>query len=287
MVVLTHNYPTEENPVAGVFVKQHAERLGASVIHLPYGEHPMVLRLAKLPKLAAYMWRAYRRIRRLREPIVVHWWIPLGWLAARTDNEVHVVCHGTDLKLLRDHRWLARLLAGPARRVARWQCVSPHLAQLLRELYPFVPKDRISVAPMPVDPVFQDRKLPREKFFVSVGALRPLKRHDRAIDYVAEHHPDHRLVIVGEGPLQAFLAEHARRRGVEVSFVGWRSRAELADLFNRAAGLLSFSDHEGYGLVLREARACGCRIIGLIGDGRDESVVDVVVGRVPHPPANS
>ncbi|RME18944.1 MAG: glycosyltransferase, partial [Candidatus Zixiibacteriota bacterium] len=226
------------------------------------------------------IWRAHRRIRTITEPVIVHWWVPLGWLAARSCSDVQIVCHGTDLKILNRHRFLARLLAPAARKVKRWQCVSAHLKAVLCSLYPFIPDDRVVVEPMPLDPVFQNRRLPREHFFVSVGALIPLKRHHLAIDYVADNYPDHKLIIVGEGPLQDELRRHADRRGVTVELLPWQTPETLADLFNRAAGLLSFSEHEGYGLVLREAKACGCRVIGYVGDGRDESVVDEIIGRV-------
>ena len=107
MIVLTHNYPSIENITAGIFVKDHADKISVEsetipqIVHLAYGEK-MSFAIGKIPKLFKYIFISIGAIKRLNESeqdeIIVHWWIPLGWLAAWFfKGKVSVVCHGTDL----------------------------------------------------------------------------------------------------------------------------------------------------------------------------------------------
>lgn len=292
MIILTHNYPTKENPLAGVFIDDHTGEIfdssssEARVVNLPYGEK-MSLSPTKVIKLLAYVFRSIAVIKKLAkletDKVIVHWWIPLGWIAAwRFRSPVHVVCHGTDLLFCNKHRMFASLLARHARRVEQWQCVSEHMATMLCDIYPFIKKSHITVRPMPVSKLFQDRQQSRKSnHFISIGPLIDEKGHKEAVSWLAENHPGSHLLVVGQGDsaYQEELLAHAKQTGLEIEFRQPVSREELADIFNRYEGLLTFSKHEGYGLVCREAQACGCKVIGYVGDGRTEDCVDEIVKR--------
>ena len=122
---------------------------------------------------------------------------------------------------------------------------------------------------------------------VAVGRLVPVKRFHVLLDALAtcrERHPQLQAVIVGEGYEREHL-EHVRRElGADdwVSLPGSVSDAELLDLYRRAWVVASASAHEGWGMTLTEAAACGTpavatRIPGhedAVGDGRSGILVD-------------
>jgi glycosyltransferase involved in cell wall biosynthesis len=98
---------------------------------------------------------------------------------------------------------------------------------------------------------------------VTVARLEPPKRHDLLLDAIALLFPDRavELTIVGSGPLEEALREHARRLGLAdaVRFTGFVpdpvAYIASADVF-----ALSTS-YEGFGNVLVEALACGVPIV--------------------------
>jgi glycosyltransferase involved in cell wall biosynthesis len=215
--------------------------------------------------------------------IIAHWWIPLGLIAALLGKTVNVICHGTDLHLLHRHRVLAYMTRPFARRVIAWRCVSHHLAHILKELYPFIQDDRISVAPMPVSNLFSDLKLKREPgLIISAGGLVKNKRFNlliRTVVLIRRTKPNVRLVIYGEGPEHRNLQDLINDcdAGSYITLAGSVSRDQLAFEMNRASLFVLLSQNEGYGLVLAEANACGCPTIATDGDGK----VDVAHHIIP------
>ena len=299
--VITHNYPTDDNPAAGLFIKDHNQFLRQAtgrevqVLHYPFGEYPMTRSIHKpwkWPKFIRYFWRTSRQLKRDietltaqnhdRQPdIIAHWWFPNGTFATEHFENVDVICHGTDLYQLRKYPFVARYYAKRAKKVRSWQCVSLDLKRILLELYPFLDTSMIKVAPMPVGPMFVDRGEPRDpKLVVTVGSLIPRKQFDLAIKEVARV-PDLRLEIYGEGPEKEKLKALIRQLGVSdrISLQGQVTREQLADRFNKAVLLIMLSYGEGFGLVLKEAQACGCKTLAFKGDGMEDTDPDFAIGR--------
>jgi glycosyltransferase involved in cell wall biosynthesis len=299
--VVTHNYPTEDNPVAGLFIKDHNEILHRTtgreihVLHYPFGEYPMTRSIRKpwkWPKFFRYFWHTSRDLKRdidrltadnhnRRPDIVAHWWFPNGTFATKHFDEVEVICHGTDLYQLQKFPLIARYYAKRAKRVRRWQCVSSDLKRILMELYPFLDESRIRVAPMPVGPMFVNRSEARDpRLLVTVGSLIPRKQFDLAIQAVARI-PGLKLEIYGEGPEREKLKALIRQLGVSdrISLRGQVTREQLANRFNKAVLLLMLSYGEGFGLVLKEAQACGCKTLAFKGDGMEDTEPDFAIGR--------
>ena len=99
------------------------------------------------------------------------------------------------------------------------------------------------------------------KRIVAVGRLHRQKGFDVLIDAVADHTPDATLVILGEGPERAKLAQQARMRGLadRVSMPGFvdDTLPYLAD-----ADLFVLSSRwEGFGHVIVEAMAAGVPVV--------------------------
>lgn len=112
----------------------------------------------------------------------------------------------------------------------------------------------------------------REPFVLFVGSLIARKGVDTLIHAFAQllHDlPDavegqtHRLVLVGEGPEQDWLAALAAGLGIAgaVEFAGFLAQAEVAGLMRRARLFVLPSHEEGQGVVLLEAMASGTPVI--------------------------
>lgn len=145
--------------------------------------------------------------------------------------------------------------------------------------------NNVAVMPNPLT-FYPDR--PAEltaKTVINVGRYHEQKNQRMLIDAFAEvsrGHPDWRLKLVGEGPLQGQLRSQIDRLGLagRVALAGPSSRVE-AELLDSSIFALS-SDFEGLPLVLAEAMACGVPCVSfdcapgvreIIADGQDGLVV--------------
>ena len=102
-----------------------------------------------------------------------------------------------------------------------------------------------------------------EKFILAVSTLHPHKNLDGLLRAWAEFHrerPEYRLIVAGmhgffAGPLHE-LREGLGLRG-SVEFPGWIPRADLLELYRRAAAFVYPSFFEGFGIPVLEALAAG------------------------------
>jgi glycosyltransferase involved in cell wall biosynthesis len=106
-------------------------------------------------------------------------------------------------------------------------------------------------------------------YYLVVSALVPYKRVDLAV--AAATRLGRRLLVVGTGPEARRLATHA---GPGVEFLGWRSDAEIAELYARCRAVL-FPSLEDFGIVPLEAMASGRPVIAYGAGGATETVVDL------------
>lgn len=107
----------------------------------------------------------------------------------------------------------------------------------------------------------------REDFFLYVSRFVGYKRPDLVVDAFAGL-PEHRLVMVGDGPLGAALAARATSN---VSFVAAADDDRLRDLY-RAARAFVYPVDEDFGIAMAEAQACGTPVIGLANGGATDIV---------------
>jgi len=137
-------------------------------------------------------------------------------------------------------------------------------ADLLR-FYKIAP-EKVSVAELGVDPVFFDisrRRRIADQYILTVSTLHPHKNLDGLMHAFAEFRrtrPEFRLIVVGlRGFHTAALEKLRTSLGLSeaVRLTGWIPRAELYDLFTRAAAFMYPSTFEGFGLPVLEALAAG------------------------------
>jgi len=119
-----------------------------------------------------------------------------------------------------------------------------------------------------------------------VGRMVPVKGLEVLIDACARVRNagrDFRLILAGNGPLRAAVADDCERRGLSanVCFPGELPNDALPDWY-RAANLFILSSHsEGVPNVLREALACGTPYVATAVGGVGELTNDPAVRLVP------
>jgi hypothetical protein len=89
---------------------------------------------------------------------------------------------------------------------------------------------------------------------------------------------EHVLYVIGEGKLKDELKNLAYNLRVEVVFTGNVHPERVSEIFNICEKFLLFSDDEGYGQVIDEAKLCGCQTIVTAGDGKEEHA-DIILSR--------
>jgi glycosyltransferase involved in cell wall biosynthesis len=178
--------------------------------------------------------------------------------------------------------WPTRLALPPlAAALRRWDrrtqgvhefvAISRHIAERIRRVY-----GRSSeVIHPPVDVARFRIADTLDDYYLVVSALVPYKRVDLAV--AAAGRLGRRLVVVGTGPEEARLRALA---GPGVTFLGWRSDAEVAELYARCRAVL-FPSVEDYGIVPLEAAAAGRPTIALGQGGALETMVGLGTGSEP------
>jgi teichuronic acid biosynthesis glycosyltransferase TuaC len=289
IALVTTSWPAGDGDPSGHFVQAEArtlEREGHAVeVVAPaaggaFGWPGVAARLREQPArmLDAVRWtiEARRRVTRLDvDRVVAHWAVPCAWpVAAGSRTELHVVSHGSDVRLL-----LAlptpvreRLVGMLATRASEWRFVSQALkidlvAGVTRPI-----RDRLeaiaTVRPAAIDLPDVAAAIARRRddlagarVAVSVGRLVPGKRVDRAIEHVARARDVDALVVVGDGPERPRLEALAHARGVDARFVGLVPRTDALAWMGAAHHLLFTSEAEGASTVLRECEALGTKVV--------------------------
>ncbi|MEB3185465.1 MAG: glycosyltransferase family 1 protein [Cyanobacteriota bacterium] len=118
------------------------------------------------------------------------------------------------------------------------------------------------------------------KLLLYIGRLSAEKQIER-IRPVLEAMPDARLALVGDGPYRSRLEEIFA--GLPVHFVGYLAGAELASAYACGDAFVFPSSTETLGLVLLEAMAAGCPVVGANRGGIPDIVSDGLNGCLYEP----
>lgn len=155
--------------------------------------------------------------------------------------------------------------------VGEFVAISSHIADRIRRAYA---RDAEVIHP-PVDCARFRSAASVDDNYLVVSALVPYKRVDLAI--LAANRLGRRLLVVGQGPESRRLRALA---GSNVTFLGWRSDAEVAELYARCRAVL-FPAVEDYGIVPLEAAAAGRPTIALGRGGVLETMIGLDAGDEP------
>lgn len=144
---------------------------------------------------------------------------------------------------------------------------------------------RLKIVHCGVDPAMygQDPDRAYAKRLLFVGRLDAVKGVPLLLDGFAEilrRHPDASLHIVGDGPDRTALEAQARALQLEaaVTFMGYRSQGEIADILTQTDVLVLPSFAEGLPVVLMEALAARVPVVCSQVAGVSELVVPEVSG---------
>lgn len=136
-----------------------------------------------------------------------------------------------------------------------------------------------------VESVLSRLNLPKAPYLLGVGTLEPRKNLIRLVDHflkLVESHPQQmaevHLVLAGEAmgksrPLQTILAKHPDSQK-RIHWTGFISETDLTALYAGALGFVFPSLHEGFGLPLLEAMACGIPVLSSNHSAMPEVVGD-------------
>jgi len=159
---------------------------------------------------------------------------------------------------------LDRVLTAPV--LSRADLVLVLSAQEAEDLGRYVPAERIEVVPnaLAEEPVGR-REQPAEPTFLFCARLHPRKGLDVFVDAAAailRRLPTARFQVAGpdEGAL-ADAQRQARTQGVEISWLGLQSEAEIRRLMAGATALLHPAESEPFGMSMVEALGRGLPVI--------------------------
>lgn len=181
-----------------------------------------------------------------------------------------------------------RLIADYLHKCQRVIAPSPSIKQLIEETYGL--RRGVEVAPTGLDLTpYQEADGTavrreqgwddEEKIMISVGRLvqeKNVRTLLNAAVIVLKNHPQTRLVLLGDGPLQKELGKIARKGGIaeQVTFMG---RVPFQDVpaYLKAADLFCFASvTETQGLVTMEAMAAGLPVAAVDASGTSDIVQD-------------
>jgi glycosyltransferase involved in cell wall biosynthesis len=150
--------------------------------------------------------------------------------------------------------------------------------------------ERITVVPPGVDAAFSPggERSPTP-LVVAVGRLVPVKRLHLLIDALAGIRPRQPMlqaVLIGEGYEREDLEKHVHEVGADdwITFAGRVDEAALINLYRRAWVLASASAHEGWGMTITEAAACGTPAVVTRIAGHADAVVHERTGLLVDDP---
>ncbi len=111
----------------------------------------------------------------------------------------------------------------------------------------------------------------KELHFITAARLDEYKNIDINIEVLAGLDQAFTYTIIGDGPERSNLLEQIDRLQLSdrIKILGWKSRAEVLELFRKADVFLMVSAPETFGLAYIEAMAKGNMVVGALGWGID------------------
>ena len=320
VLFLTTSYPTEADPVAGVFVQEHAraaaEHADVAVLHLNRSHgHRGLPRLSRIAGEEFPTWRVTYPWSPVAASAVAHFVAAArGWRAVRRSGfspdviHAHFFLAGVPAVLLGriarkpvvvTEQWSVFLpddpleLTSPLRTAARFayeraDLVLPASEALRRGIEAHGIHARFEVVPNVVDTtLFGDGGGPRNGRLLAVGLLYEAKGYEylfEALALLRSEGRDVELDVIGDGPGRADYRRLVTELGLDdaVVFHGVVPKPEVARRMRDASLFVLTSRYDNNPCVLIEAMASGLPVIATAVGGIPE-VVDESAGILAAP----
>jgi N-acetyl-alpha-D-glucosaminyl L-malate synthase BshA len=250
---------------------------------------------------AEFLWTQGLLFRERVDIIHTHWLIPQGLIGALIHRFIRIphvaTIHGSDLNLIKNNNFLTFLCRFIVKNSDAITVNSTYMKQQLLSVDPDSVQ-KIQVIPMGVDlEKYQkvDISDVKQKFgtnhiILSVGRLIDWKGTIHLIDampMVLQHNPNTLLLIIGSGPEKEHLVQRTHELSLEekVKFLGKVNDDDLVAYYHVADVFVLPSVNksgktEGLGVVLLEAMASGCPVIGSNVGGIPDIITDCENGFV-------
>lgn len=250
-----------------------------------------VTRIGQLPRAQRELTSLLREIQpQLLQTFLFHANVVGAWAARRAAVPHHVA----GLRVAEPSWWRHRVERWALRSADRIVCVSQSVADFARGAVKH-PADKLVVIPNGIDLAEVDQVAPLDridlpfanhKLLVAIGRLHPQKGFDWLLDVlprVFAELPEHRVLIVGDGPERATLEAQSERRNLtdRVAFTGWR--ADVRAILRAADGFLLPSRWEGMPNALIEAMAARLPVVAARVEGVTEVLGDLAVDQCYSP----
>jgi glycosyltransferase involved in cell wall biosynthesis len=314
VLFLATEYPTPDEPVTGVFVREHARtaalRAEVRVVHLyraagrrglhdlewsPEADPPLLRvryrRFGRPLSYAAFLAGARAALRALRrqgfDPDVVHANSHLSALAAITLRKPFVYSEHWSAFLPDNPADLSPAMGRVARlALERARLVLPVSEAMRRALRRLAPRARFRVVPNVIDDeLFRPGAGGDGSRLLTAGLLG--ENGAKGVDYLLRALAlldGPLLEVAGDGPRRAEYEALARRLRLDgrVTFHGFRPKPELAELMRRADLFVLASRFENNPCVVLEAMASGLPVVATRVGGLPE-LVDERSGLLAEP----
>lgn len=302
LLIIPENFPTDENPVAGIFMKDQIRALSSEFEITIFNSNPWYRgiyeqvagarffdfhlfskRLPTLFKLTGYAWWEYQSLqlaKKIPKPDMIHLHgaaLRGGWVQKLADywNIPYIVTeHTGPWSAISDRPRIFKRAKSVLENAAAVLPVSEHLKSEM--INSGIEAKRWKVLGNPVDTAFFELRTslltkPNNILFLGrlddfKGGLRTLKAFHKVADQISGY----RLTIAGTGQEADAIAEYIRANELDnrVEFLNKNfSRDEMKMLFHRASFLVFPSLFESFGLVAAEAMATGLPAVITIRTG--------------------
>jgi len=300
-VFLTHWYPNQQNPINGVFVREHALATAlfdqVSVITIegigPNSAAPLQIRRETDEALTVYRLR-YRRAR-LPKSTWLRRWLGVKQILSDLAQSNHPpdilhahVYSSADLAaifgriyhipaVMTEHASsYPRQLFTPWQRfklrlfVNQMQCILPVSQDLAQHIQSYGIRRPFHIIPNAVNPaIFHPPAMKRtaaQRLILHVGSLIPVKAQDillQALHLLRKRRQDFRCVLLGEGPQRPQLEALVETLGLKdcVELPGFVQHTAIADWMRQADLFVLSSRWENQPVVVLEALMCGLPVV--------------------------
>ena len=246
---------------------------------------------SRLPRLATAQYR--HRITRLwkmavknegkPDVIYAHFTFPSAYCAVEISekHKIPIVTmeHGGMYLNKKVHPYIINQLHRTVNDSDCFFCVSSVQADRIKELTGY--EGSLTVVPNMISDIFRyyTSDTDGEFTFFSAGNLKPVKRFDLLIDAFCKAFSSDdnvKLRIAGDGDQKTALEAKIKQcsRAHQISLIGRVNREQMLDEYKRCNVFAIASEHESFGIVSREATACGRPVISTMNGGIDDGWCD-------------